>query len=299
MIRKEIFFNEYIQRKSISQNSKQYSSFHPKEKRIADYILKEADQIIYQSVKETAQQCGTSESSIVRFCKVIGYSGYSELKVEIAKAAFNHTSIQYQKELLQNGSSASFEERLRRFFSGTSHLLEKMYTQLDYSQLIRIADTICSCDLLLIYGFIYSGQSGFVFCERMKSLGIPSLIAWDHISMKQISVLAKKNTAALFISHSGASQDTVENAQLIKSRDACVIALTTAPASPLAKLSDMSVIIPAMDTSLFKYYYPVETAFTMVLSAIAMAAARHRQGGSSITDHFEIEVLKDALMPQN
>ena len=71
-----------------------YSSFHPKEKRIADYILKEADQIIYQSVKETAQQCGTSESSIVRFCKVIGYSGYSELKVEIAKAAFNHTSIQ-------------------------------------------------------------------------------------------------------------------------------------------------------------------------------------------------------------
>ncbi len=30
-----------------------YSSFHPKEKRIADYILKEADQIIYQSVKET------------------------------------------------------------------------------------------------------------------------------------------------------------------------------------------------------------------------------------------------------
>lgn len=276
-----------------------YSSFHPKEKRIADYILKEADQIIYQSVKETAQQCGTSESSIVRFCKVIGYSGYSELKVEIAKAAFNHTSIQYQKELLQNGSSASFEERLRRFFSGTSHLLEKMYTQLDYSQLIRIADTICSCDLLLIYGFIYSGQSGFVFCERMKSLGIPSLIAWDHISMKQISVLAKKNTATLFISHSGASQDTVENAQLIKSRDACVIALTTAPASPLAKLSDMSVIIPAMDTSLFKYYYPVETAFTMVLSAIAMAAARHRQGGSSTTDHFEIEVLKDALMPQN
>ena len=132
-----------------------YSSFHPKEKRIADYILKEADQIIYQSVKETAQQCGTSESSIVRFCKVIGYSGYSELKVEIAKAAFNHTSIQYQKELLQNGSSASFEERLRRFFQ--AHLifwkkciLSWIILSLSVLQIQYAAATCCSFTVLSI-----------------------------------------------------------------------------------------------------------------------------------------------------
>ena len=272
-----------------------YEQFHKKERDIADYILKTSDEIIYQSVQETAQGCGVSKSSVVRFCKSIGYSGYSELKTEIAKAAFE---IQYREEIYKNTSSDSFSEQLSQMFSAAAYIMEQLRTTMDYSLLIRVADIISESRLLLIYGMIYSGQTGFIFCERMKTLGIPSFLAWDHISMKQISILSSDNTSAIFISHSGASKDTLENALLAKSRNATVIAITSAPSSPLAKAADIVIPIPSMDSSLFRYYYPIENAFSMVLAALSLAVARkcHKKSSAS-TEKFETEIINDAFDP--
>ena len=95
--------------------------------------------MIYQSVKETALKCGVAESSIVRFCKAIGYSGYSELKTEVAKEA---VSIQYQQEILKAENSDSFPEQLGQIFSSTVMLLDQARLQMDYDQIIRTADLI-------------------------------------------------------------------------------------------------------------------------------------------------------------
>ncbi len=272
---------------------KKYDQFHKKEKDIADYILKEADQMIYQSVKETALKCGVAESSIVRFCKAIGYSGYSELKTEVAKEA---VSIQYQQEILKAENSDSFPEQLGQIFSSTVMLLDQARLQMDYDQIIRTADLILKSRLLLIYGNIYSGQSGFIFSERMKSINVPTFIAWDHISMKQISIMASTDCAAIFLSHSGASKDTLENARLAKSRGAAIIVLTPAPQSPLARLADILITIPSVDVSIFKDYYPVETAFSLILTAIYTAASRQRRhDNSESTEKFETEVINDAF----
>lgn len=52
---------------------------------IADYILENPEQVLQANIHQLGRDLDVAESSIVRFCKAIGYSGFSELKIMLAK----------------------------------------------------------------------------------------------------------------------------------------------------------------------------------------------------------------------
>lgn len=50
------------------------------EKRVADYVLQNAEQVVNLTIEELAAESRTSYATIVRVCKRLGYSGYKEFK---------------------------------------------------------------------------------------------------------------------------------------------------------------------------------------------------------------------------
>lgn len=60
-----------------------YDTFTASKKIIADYILNNANYIIYDTLNELAQKIGLSTTSIIRFSKDLGFNGYSELQESI------------------------------------------------------------------------------------------------------------------------------------------------------------------------------------------------------------------------
>lgn len=63
----------------IQQIKTQYHSMSRGHKQVADYVLSQTDTFIYQSSAQVAQQLGLSESTVVRFASVLGFSKYKEL----------------------------------------------------------------------------------------------------------------------------------------------------------------------------------------------------------------------------
>ena len=55
------------------------------EKKIADWLFLNPGQLIPLSISELAEKCCCSEATIVRFAKRIGFGGYQELKISIAR----------------------------------------------------------------------------------------------------------------------------------------------------------------------------------------------------------------------
>ncbi|MGO4276760.1 MurR/RpiR family transcriptional regulator, partial [Paenibacillus sp. TAF58] len=51
-------------------------SLTPVEKLVADYILENLEEIPHLSIKSLAQLTKTSDASVLRFCKTMGYKGY-------------------------------------------------------------------------------------------------------------------------------------------------------------------------------------------------------------------------------
>ena len=50
----------------------------PAEKKIADYILQNSNDIISTSISEFAEKCGCGDATVVRFARRLGFDGYQK-----------------------------------------------------------------------------------------------------------------------------------------------------------------------------------------------------------------------------
>jgi len=55
------------------------------ERRVAEYVLAAPDKVIYQSISELAENAGTSEPTVIRFRRALGFKGYHDLKIRLAQ----------------------------------------------------------------------------------------------------------------------------------------------------------------------------------------------------------------------
>ena len=55
------------------------------EEKLSKYILENVNEVIYDSIQSIAYKTNTSPAAIIRFSKKLGYNGFSELKVDLAK----------------------------------------------------------------------------------------------------------------------------------------------------------------------------------------------------------------------
>lgn len=56
------------------------------EKKVAAYLLANGEKVVYMTVSELAEATGVAPSGIIRFCKKVGYAGYSDLKISLARS---------------------------------------------------------------------------------------------------------------------------------------------------------------------------------------------------------------------
>lgn len=56
------------------------------EKAIAEALAEHPEAITYMTLSEISKESGSSEASVIRFCKRMGFGGYSALQQAIAEA---------------------------------------------------------------------------------------------------------------------------------------------------------------------------------------------------------------------
>src|SRR5215469_7804693 len=55
------------------------------ERRVADFVIAHPDQVVQSSVTDVADATGTSEATVMRFCRALGYRGFPEMKLVLAR----------------------------------------------------------------------------------------------------------------------------------------------------------------------------------------------------------------------
>ena len=58
---------------------------------VADYLMQHAEDAQYLSISSLANECGVAEATIFRFCRSLGFQGYNEMKIALAKATATAT----------------------------------------------------------------------------------------------------------------------------------------------------------------------------------------------------------------
>lgn len=222
-----------------------YNSFTKSEKRLADYILKERDQIMFMSITELAEKSKVGESGIFRFCKNLGLKGYQEFKISVAQSINseeNDTTRNIDTEILLNDSLEVLAGKVKQT---NISALDQTYNLLDYEDLDKAVDKIIAAERIRFFGIGSSlitameGQNKFLRVTNKAEVIIDS-----HFQVMTAAQMNEREVA-IIISYSGQTKDSIEVARMAKESGAFVIAITRFSKSPMTAYADVTLLCGA------------------------------------------------------
>jgi RpiR family transcriptional regulator, carbohydrate utilization regulator len=223
----------------ISSIRRTINKMPPTQKKIAKYIIKNPRKVIMISISQLAMESGAkSESSVVKFYRNLGFSGYHDFKVSLATEIAGKSFYYSYEDITEKDDINAIK---RKIFQGAIKTLDENQAVLSVDLLENVVLEIEKANRLIFLGFATSASVAMSACFRFLRLGIDCYFSQDpHINA--IRLTEPKDGDVIFaISNSGESKDVVKPIEQAKPI-AKVIALTGVADSPLDKLADVSIV---------------------------------------------------------
>ena len=214
-----------------------YPSYSKVFRVIADYILNHSDEVLKTNIHKLGRDLDIAESSIVRFCKALGYSGFSELKIMLAKYGRQSSKI-----IFENLKDGSPEATSRDVFSLSIETLQIAAEQLDFSVIKETADLLSKAERVVICGVGASASVAESFAAHLLRIGITAEAATDSELMQLIARAANERTLFIAITKSGRNIPLVHAFEIAKSHGAMTACMTGFEYTPIKKYCDVQSV---------------------------------------------------------
>lgn len=220
---------------------KQYSEdFTQSEQKISEYILKNQEEVVNLSAQELGEKTGTSPASIVRFSRKLGFSGFGELKIEIAKTT-NSEEEQLDTIISPKDSVSDITEKV---INRAVTSLKETYSLINIKDLEEAISLMREAETIYLFGI---GASSLVAMDLMhKLVRINKRVIFNidsHLQLSAVVHITAKDVA-IGVSYSGKTREVNEGIIRAKEKGAKVISITNCNKNPLSSMSDISLNIP-------------------------------------------------------
>lgn len=245
-----------------------YETLTRAEKKIADYILKNSNEIIKMSVDDLSRKSETAKSAIIRCCKSLGFSGYSELKISLAVELSKNKELNYVPYIYPEDNASDI---LDKVFSANVKTLHDTAERIDRNILQQVVDLLARSKMIYVYGIGTSAAIVNDFQYRLMQMGFNAICYTDVPSMKISTMNIKAGDVAIGISNSGRTAATVDAMRLAKKSGAATVCITSYHDSLIVKESDYPIEVFTDEIQ-----YPIEAisariAHISVIDAITIA----------------------------
>ncbi|SCP98622.1 MurR/RpiR family transcriptional regulator [Anaerobium acetethylicum] len=238
------------------------------EKAIAEALLENPEAITHLTLAEIARESGSSEASIIRFCKRMGYSGYSSLKEEFIRTIANGTEVESEGIELSDSMTT---------------ILKKVYQ----SNVQTLNDTLVLADegyekarnaLIKARSIHFFGVGdAFAACQlafmKFSRLGINCTAHSDTMLQLVVAGNMTEDDVAIAVSYEGRSKNIVECMKIAKQNGATTIAITKMNKSPLLRVTDISLFIAVNDLTVGRDKVTRRVADQFILDALYLGYA--------------------------
>lgn len=202
----------------INQN---YEQLNSSDLHILTYIMSNQENIIHMRIEDIAQKTNVSRTTILRLCKKIGFSGYSEFKAFLK---------------WENTFEVTMPDTRFDTFKASVNETVKLLAEKDIVDICRI---MFETKRIFIYG---TGRAQQIAAEELKRM---FLFHKKHLHLIQGERELEVSTAdftkedcIIVISHTGSSTFLKERLQYLQLKEIKLISITTMDQNYLASISD-------------------------------------------------------------
>ncbi len=241
----------------------------------ADYIALNTDRIALSTVAELSAAAGVAPSAFMRFCQMMGFSGYSEMQ-RMFRETYKHRWPDYTTRLenLRAAGGDSPSALLAEFVEAGRASLSNLATTTDPALLERAVDLLVKARMIHIIGLRRAFPIASYLTYAFEKMEIPTMLHDGVGNFNHRSAL-RPGDALIAVTFAPYTQDTIDLARHAAEAGHDVVAITDALNSPLHKIGTLSLMVSELDVGAFRSL-SASLSLAMALS-VAVGARRAKK----------------------
>jgi DNA-binding MurR/RpiR family transcriptional regulator len=213
-------------------------SLPPSDRRVAEVIAGWGDDVLARSITEVAQAASVAESTVIRACKRLGFTGFQGLKLAIARDRRQDLEL-VADEIAPDDSVADVVSKL---FAASAAVLSEAATSVSTASVERVTEAIVAADQVLFVGMGPSSPLTQDAAYRFRCIGVRADAPVDGLTQHLAARLLRPGDVCVVISHTGATRETLPIVAAARAAGAVTAAVTSYARSPLTQAVDHALV---------------------------------------------------------
>ncbi|CAI1518230.1 MurPQ operon repressor [Serratia fonticola] len=256
-----------------------YPTLAQNDRKLADFLLDNAEQARHLSSQKLAQLAGVSQSSVVKFAQKLGYKGFPALKLALGEALAQPQVapvVTVHNHILSSDPLKTVGEKL---------LLEKqaaLRATLDINseqRLLTALEMLRAARRVILVGIGASGLVAKDLSFKLLKIGVMAVAEADmYVQLATIKALSREDLL-LAISFSGERREINLAAEEARIAGAKVLALTSFSPNGLQQRADHCLYTIAQEPNIRSAAISSSTAQFALTDLLFMALLQHEPVG--------------------
>ncbi|MGY1409499.1 MULTISPECIES: MurR/RpiR family transcriptional regulator [unclassified Luteimonas] len=215
------------------------------ERRIADFILDNAQLLRDYSSQQLANALGISQSSVVKFSQKLGFKGYPDLKYSIGEAvARAGESVEPESPFRTGDGQDTFA---RTLWQAKSRAEEETRLLNPPDRLEALAGMVRDADKTFVVGIGEDSVMARAFAIRLSLLGFLAIHHFDPVLVPAEVSSSRRDDVLLLFSERGEAATLSRLARVFRTRGGKVVSVTRHTANGLRAHADLALLVSAYD----------------------------------------------------
>ncbi|QDE40814.1 MurR/RpiR family transcriptional regulator [Luteibacter pinisoli] len=211
------------------------------ERRIADFILENAQLLRDYSSQQLANALGISQSSVVKFTQKLGFRGYPDLKYSVGEA-IGRTDEELPAAGRSPGDTVSAELWVRK-----TRAEEATRALNEADTMTAVVTALGRADKVFVAGPGEDDHHARAFAARLALLGITAICHADLGRMATDVATSRPGDVLILFSEHGRHPAFAKLARYMRERRGRVITVSRHTANPLRSMADLALVVAAHD----------------------------------------------------
>lgn len=267
-----------------------YAQLTKQQKKVAEHLLENPELFINNIASSVGEQIGVSETTIIRFCHALEYSGFSQLQKEV-----------FAEQLRNEKNALTHHQETAKRFKNNQHFfievvkesldrIEGMLGTISETAFEKVLQSISKSKKVLTVGLrsSYAPAHWLAFSLRMLCEDA-QVYNQNTDDIVQLSSRMDKQWVLIAFSFKRYSKETLDIVRIAKNKGAYIVAITDDVLAPVSQNADILLQVPSTDSSTLDVTPPLFVLLHAIVAGISVIDSEQaRQRILEYEHNFEI-----------
>lgn len=267
----------------VSELKRAYSEMHGAERKVTDYILEHTRDVTTMSMAELSAATGTSDATIMRVCRRIDQTGFTQLKINLAMEMAADTSLE-----------SPGTERVTDVVSFIDHVatgISKLSKSISMAQVETCVEILLKARTVFAFGWGNTNTAAEDLSHRLLRCGINTFSSDNVEYIFRNIALADSSDAFVAYTRSGSSVNIIECCKLAQANDVPVILVTGDRESKAARHANVILEVRGQD-DIMEDWGDASHAYELVINDLLLYFLKQR------APRYQMGIKTEAILAQ-